>query len=117
MTTKRILSATFAALLLAACSQNPSTSETSDHSAYTEVSPDQLEQLMNAGVALAYDANSADTRSEYGVVPGANMLTSSKSYDVGTELTNDKSKQIVFYCANTMCSAAPTAAQRANRAG
>jgi rhodanese-related sulfurtransferase len=123
MMIKRILSTTIALLLLAACSQAPApstsgeTASSDDHAAFKQLTPDQVEQLMNAGSALTFDANGADTRAEYGVVPGAALLTSYKAYDVGKELPTDKAKQIVFYCANTYCSAAPTAAQRAKEAG
>ena len=46
------------------------------------------------------DANVADTREAYGVVPGARLLTSYDDYNVGTELPPAKNAKLVFYCAN-----------------
>ena len=47
------------------------------------------------------DANVDSTREEYGVVPGARLLTSYDNYDVATELPPAKNAKLVFYCANT----------------
>jgi rhodanese-related sulfurtransferase len=64
-----------------------------------------------------FDANNADTRAKYGVIPGAVLLKSYKRYSVKKVLPADKSKAVVFYCANTMCMASHGAAARAVKAG
>lgn len=48
-----------------------------------------------------YDANHPSTRERFGVVPGAHLLSSHDNYDVGKELPADKTKKLVFYCADT----------------
>lgn len=85
--------------------------------AVPNLSPDELESLMNAGDAVAVDANGASTRSKHGTVPGAILLSDYKAYEPGRELPEDKDQRLVFYCANTMCGAAPAAAQKAQAAG
>lgn len=62
---------------------------------------------------VVIDANSEGVRREVGVIPGARLLSHSLAYDVTTELPADKATQLVFYCASTMCTAAPSAARRA----
>jgi hypothetical protein len=47
-----------------------------------------------------YDANGADTRDRFGVIPGAVLLDSDDSYDLSV-LPPSKSSKLVFYCANT----------------
>jgi hypothetical protein len=47
-----------------------------------------------------YDANVAETREHYGVIPGAKLLASDDNYDLSV-LPADKGAKIVFYCANT----------------
>lgn len=48
-----------------------------------------------------YDANGPDTRDKFGVIPGAQMLSSDDAYDVAAMLPANKSDPLVFYCANT----------------
>jgi hypothetical protein len=50
---------------------------------------------------IIYDANSENVRSEYGVIPGAKLLSSSDQYDVAATLPADKHAKLVFYCTNT----------------
>jgi rhodanese-related sulfurtransferase len=69
-----------------------------------------------SGVQI-YDANVADTREQYGVIPGAHLLPSADSYSVAQELPADKNADVVFYCANTSCMASHQAARRAVKAG
>jgi rhodanese-related sulfurtransferase len=69
-----------------------------------------------SGVQI-YDANVADTRSEYGIIPGAHLLPSADGYSVAQELPADKNTDLVFYCANTQCMASHEAARRAVKAG
>ncbi len=66
--------------------------------------------------AKVFDANSNEFRAKNGTVPGAVLLTSSSSYDL-KELPAQKDASLVFYCANSMCSASEAAAQRASQAG
>jgi hypothetical protein len=47
-----------------------------------------------------YDANVAETRERYGMIPGAELLASDDNYDLSV-LPADKGAKIVFYCANT----------------
>src|SRR5271170_5160849 len=64
-----------------------------------------------------YDANGWGLRSTAGVIPGAHLLTSDDKYDVATTLPPDKSAKLVFYCADTQCTASHEAARRAIGAG
>ncbi len=80
------------------------------------VTPDQLDQAIAKGDCQAVDANGDGTRKQMGVVPGAVLLTSSMDYKL-SELPSDKSKGLVFYCANTSCGASHMAADRALEAG
>lgn len=73
--------------------------------------------LATAKKATMVDANDSKTRTKYGVAPGAILLTSSSKYDPSKELPADKSGKLVFYCANTMCTASHHAAERAEAAG
>ena len=78
----------------------------------------ELQNLLAATSqpATVFDANNEKTRKEFGVVHGAKLLASSSQYDLAV-LPKDKSSQVVFYCANTECSASHTAAKRAVEAG
>lgn len=64
-----------------------------------------------------FDANSEQTRTKDGIIPGAKLLTSYDKYDVTNELPTDKTTALVFYCANTKCTASHEAANRAIEAG
>lgn len=66
--------------------------------------------------AKVIDANSSEFRVKNGTVPGAVLLTSSSTYDL-KELPAQKDASLVFYCANSMCSASESAAKRAAQAG
>lgn len=46
-----------------------------------------------------YDANVAETREQFGVIPGATLLASHDQYDLSL-LPPDKHAKLVFYCAN-----------------
>jgi hypothetical protein len=48
-----------------------------------------------------YDANVAETRAKYGVIPGATLLDSDDRYDLSV-LPRDKKAKLVFYCANSL---------------
>ncbi len=63
-----------------------------------------------------FDANSKATREAQGIIPTAVLLSSSSEYDVKL-LPQNKETPVVFYCANTKCTASHTAAKRAAEAG
>ncbi len=79
-----------------------------------ELDPAAAKALFEAGSALPVDANSPATRQAEGVVPNA-VLLSSGAYDLA-ELPEDAGT-LVFYCANTYCSASDEAAEKARAAG
>lgn len=81
-----------------------------------QLSVAQVASMLNAGDLLAVDANNAQTRERHGTLPDATLLTSSSEYDV-SELPSDQSANLVFYCANTRCTASDGAAERAREAG
>jgi rhodanese-related sulfurtransferase len=95
-------------------STNAATSE-----AFNLIHVADLQSMMdNSSQKLAiFDANSTDTRKTEGLIPGAKPLSSSSHYDVAKELPQDKSTTLVFYCANTACTASHAAASRAMNAG
>jgi rhodanese-related sulfurtransferase len=62
-------------------------------------------------VAL-FDANNESTRTKVGLIHGAKALSGYNTY-AATELPQDKSSALVFYCANKMCTASHEAAERA----
>ena len=80
-----------------------------------EISIEDADKAIQSG-AVALDANSEGTREENGTVPGAVILTSSYKYDLA-QLPEDKSKDLIFYCSNTNCTASDTAAERASTHG
>ncbi|HLX37555.1 MAG TPA: rhodanese-like domain-containing protein, partial [Candidatus Binataceae bacterium] len=64
-----------------------------------------------------YDANFPETRTSYGVVDGAHLLSSYDNYSIAKELPSDKDSQLVFYCYDKRCMASHIAARRAIDAG
>lgn len=85
------------------------------HDAFTDLSPDDLQKLVNDKGCVPVDANGSSTREKYGVVPGAVLLSGS---DFKTsELPEDKNAKLVFYCGGKACMAAPKAAKVAKEAG
>lgn len=73
-------------------------------------------QLAKDKASKVFDANGADFRAKNGTIPGAVLLTSSSNYAL-SELPAKKDTSLVFYCANSMCSASEGAAKRAMEAG
>ena len=84
--------------------------------AFRELSVEQLAGAMKDGKVAVFDVNTSTTRDKFGVVPQATLLTSASEYDLAA-LPQDKETAIVFYCANTRCTASDTAAKRAVEAG
>lgn len=84
---------------------------------WKEISIDALASLQGKeGQVTVVDVNSDDLRKKAGVIPGAVLLSSSSQYEL-SELPAAKDGKLVFYCANTRCTAAPQAAARAIEAG
>ncbi len=83
----------------------------SEAAAIPEISVEDADKALQSG-ALALDANSESTRKKNGTVPDAVILTSSSKYDLA-QLPEDKSKDLIFYCSNTKCTASDAAAERA----
>lgn len=81
-------------------------------SAVAETPLAEVRSLVQAHSATVVDANDGDTRKEYGVVPGAVLLSSSKDYAL-SELPADKATRLVFYCGGVKCRASDNAAKRA----
>jgi len=80
-----------------------------------EVTVSDVEHFVKDKSATILDANDADTRKEYGVVPGA-VLLASKEYPLSV-LPTAKNDKLVFYCGGTQCRASDKAAARAASAG
>lgn len=76
----------------------------------------ELTTLQKDKKVSVYDANGNDTRKQFGVIPGATLLTSASTYDM-KELNADKNTKMVFYCASDKCTSAKQAATRAMEAG
>jgi rhodanese-related sulfurtransferase len=81
-----------------------------------ELSVEEVAAMMKDGRAVLVDANGSEVRQKWGVIPGATLLTSSSSYDA-KELPSAKDKVLVFYCANTKCTASDSAAKLAKEHG
>ncbi len=80
------------------------------------VTPNEVATLIaNKGCDL-FDANSDKTRAEFGKIPTAVLLQGGSNYDLG-QLPPDKSRKLVFYCANTQCGASHKSAEKALAAG
>ena len=109
-------------VLVAGCKSEPAASKPSTQAApaaaeaIPEVSVTELASALKEKRAVAVDANGAETRQKYGVVPGATLLSDHRSYAL-TELPSDKSQRLVFYCGGTQCRASDAAANRALSAG
>ena len=99
-----------------ACSKAESDQAAARESKLKQISIDEVDQLVASGACTPVDANSEKTRKRHGVVPGAVLLTDSEVYKL-SELPADKTKPLVFYCANTHCTASHEAANRALLSG
>lgn len=115
---RAIVLSLFAVCLIAACkdasqatASGSAASENQNEAAIPEISVEDADEALRAG-AVAVDANSDSTREKNGTVPNAVILTSSYKYDLA-QLPEDKSKDLIFYCSSTSCTASDSAAQRA----
>lgn len=93
--------------------------QTADASTDTKVEASPMLDVAGVEAAIAkgavpVDANGDDTRKEFGVIPGAVLLTSYKSIE---GLPEDKASELVFYCARDECTASDKAATLARDAG
>ncbi len=85
------------------------------HDAFTDLSTAEVNKLVDEKGCVPVDANGDSTREKYGIVPGALLLSGSDFK--ASELPEDKSKKLVFYCGGQACMAAPKAAKLAQDAG
>lgn len=111
-----ILLAAALALTGGGCSKAEKTATSEKASKVPFVSVDDVDKQLASGTCVPIDANGERTRKKMGVVPGAVLLSDYETFSV-SELPADKSKTLVFYCANTHCSASHEAADRALTAG
>ena len=100
------------------CSKSAERSAASQGAASTiaTITVDELDTKLASGECQAVDANGPGTRKKLGVIPGAVLLSDYEGFQP-SELPADKSKGLVFYCANTHCDASHTAAEKAITAG
>ena len=117
------LTAGVCATLAVAChtsSSSPSSSSSeqaasAEEKKIVEVTVSDVQRFVKDKSATILDANDADTRKEYGVVPGA-VLLANKEYPLSA-LPAAKTEKLVFYCGGTQCRASDKAAVRAASAG
>ena len=76
------------------------------------VSVEELAAKLPARQGHPIDANGAKTRKDFGVIPGAILLSDYETY-AATELPADRGAALVFYCANEQCGASHEAAAKA----
>lgn len=98
-----------------ASNESTSGSETRE-AAFTQIGVEEVAAALDSEPAriAIYDANSRETYAEHHV-PGAIWV----DYDAVTaeQLPEDRSTQLVFYCANERCSASHVAAEMAHELG
>lgn len=80
------------------------------------VSTSELNTWLGEKKVTVVDANGTQTRTETGYIPGAILLTNSETF-AATELPADKNATLAFYCGSPQCTAAPTAAKKAQELG
>jgi rhodanese-related sulfurtransferase len=117
---KLAIAGALTATLAVACNNKPAAEQAAPAAGaqdkpVAEVSVSDVQQFVKTKSATVFDANDADTRHEYGVVPGA-VLLPGKEYPLST-LPASKTDKLVFYCGGTQCRASDKAALRAASAG
>jgi rhodanese-related sulfurtransferase len=103
--------------VLAGCSRTHDEPAATQAASIAAVSVDELDHMLANHDCVAVDANGEPTRQRMGVIPGAVLLRDADSPDAIAQLPADKSKQLVFYCANEACRASHNAATKAFLAG
>lgn len=68
-------------------------------SEFPTLTPDQVEKAIAANEATPVDCNGERTRKKLGIVPGAIVISDEETY-AASELPADKTRQLVFYCAD-----------------
>lgn len=81
-----------------------------------EISVEDVEAMLASDGCTPIDANNIVTRKKHGTIPGATLLSHYDKYEM-SELPADKSRKLVFFCANQSCGASHTAAEKALLAG
>jgi rhodanese-related sulfurtransferase len=99
-----------------ACANEPAPSTQASARTVPSISVAEVDAKLASGGCTPVDANGTGTRKKLGVVPGAVLLSDSEAFAL-SELPRDKARELVFYCANTRCSASHEAARRALTAG
>jgi rhodanese-related sulfurtransferase len=115
---RTILFAAVLALAAGACSRADKTDKAAAAEKLTlpTISIDEVDKKLASGECVPVDANGEGTRKKMGTLPGAVLLSDSETFNV-SELPTDKTKTLVFYCANTHCGASHEAAEKALTAG
>ena len=117
---KKLLVSAAIALCLVGCNKksdaDAATTTAQAGKSITETPLPEVRMLVETKSSTVLDANDNDTRKEYGIVPGAKLLTSSDGYAL-SELPSDKDSKLVFYCGGMKCRASDHAAKRAQEAG
>ncbi len=106
MLPRRLLFAVVLVLVIPGCEDDPN---------LKDITVAQLSAIVST--ASIFDVNGDKVRKEFGIIPGAKLLGDADDYDTASMLGGDKAKTLVFYCSNSWCSAARTAAKRARTAG
>lgn len=89
-----------------------------DTSGIATLTVSELVALLQDSTDLTvFDANSEGTRKEFGIIPGAKLLSDYDDFDVAAELPAGKANKLVFYCSSEACSSAPNAARKAMDVG
>ena len=89
-----------------------------DTTGLSTLTVEQLYALHGSGADLVVcDANTEETRSRDGVIPGAVLLSNYRDYDASAELPAEADHTLVFYCHSERCGAAADAARKAIAAG
>lgn len=114
---KHVLFAAALGAAVAACDQGERKPAAAEHATpIATVSVAELDGMLGQRAATPVDANGDVTRKKRGVIPGAVRLSDYETY-LPAELPADKTRPLVFYCANEQCGASHTAAEKAIVAG
>ncbi len=113
-----LISSSFVSVSFAA-DKKAAAAQTKKNEGFTLIHAADLKKAMEnrEEPVTIFDANNDKTRKEEGVIPGATPLKSVTQYEAKGTLPADKNAKLVFYCANTMCTASHSAAKVAVAAG